>query len=150
MDGLGAAPCSDAAPGSARAPPATLRAALTALLRSALLLGLSPSHLTSPHQGDSLLLRSVLPACLPLLRLTPFIPASACVPIQSSIPPQSPCPWCWPRHGSCSSQGDKTAGSHSPTSHDLAELPKMKMGLVPLLGDTGAGPRGWTVQVAEG
>lgn len=80
---------------------------------------------------------------------TPFIPASVLVPILSSIPLQSPCPRCWPRHGSCGSQGDKTAGNHSATSHDPAELPKMEVGLVPPLNDIEAGARGWTVQASE-
>lgn len=111
--------------------------ALTVLLSSALL----PSHLPKAALCSS---RS----CLPLVRVTPFIPACARVPTLRSIQPLAQ-GTADRQHGSCGSQGDKTAGSHSPTSHDLAELPKMEMGLVPPLGDIGAGARGWTVQVAE-
>lgn len=140
IDGLRAAPCSDAALGSAQAPPeGSSRPDSAPELGTAAL---------APPQGCSLLLQLVLPACLPLVRVTPFIPACARVPTLRSIQPLAQ-GTADRQHGSCGSQGDKTAGSHSPTSHDLAELPKMEMGLVPPLGDIGAGARGWTVQVAE-
>lgn len=138
MDGLGAAPCSDAAAlGSAPATP-RVAPALAALLGLALP---SPRLLSAPRTSAP---------CLPSPRrgdpIYPSICTSSHRELHPSAAPLSPVLAQGTgdrQQGSAGSQGDKTAGSHSPTSHDLAQLPEMETGRVPPLGDISAGLCWW-------